>query len=849
MPSFSAVLDLASLGGTSGFQMIGTNGSLGQAVSSAGDVNNDGIADFFVSEVNPGLTGRVFVVFGRAGGFPANFDLTSLNTGFAYGANGFEILGGAYGDLSGNSLTSADINHDGISDIVVASQGHDIAAGDNRGVVDVIFGRDYTSGQQFPSSLTLAANGSHGFRVIGSFDHRQLGYEVASVGDLNGDGIADLAYSSLGFDMHGDVYVLFGGTDIDVANLRYETSDLGSRGFRISGLNYQDFASHMRAAGDVNNDGYDDLMISAAGSDVGSVNSGATYILYGRNTATQGDFATEIALSDINGMNGFRVLGVSTAFGSASSIDGAGDINGDGIDDFVIGAGAADPNGLLGAGSLYVVFGKDSTAGQAFAASMSLADLNGSNGFRIDAEAQLDQLGILSAVILDINGDGLSDIVVGAPGGDPTRRGGAGKAYVVFGRDVAEQGNFAATLSVSTLDGTNGFEIIGAATQEFIGREMAAAGDINGDGVEDLILGVPAHQNTGGQSVGAAYVLYGRQADLIRSGAASDDRLAGASANDQLAGMGGRDTLEGFAGDDALDGGDMSDVLLGGAGADDLLGGAGGDVLYGEADNDDLDGGTGNDKLFGGDGTDILTGGDGNDRLVGDAGDDTLTGGLGNDQLDGGSGVNLMTGGLGNDIFYVRNATDTVIEAAGEGIDIVRATRSYVLTDNIEQLELLGGNWSGTGNGIANRITGSAGDNTLSGLAGNDQLFGEGGDDTLLGGTGRDQLTGGGGADTFVVLNESVALLVLEIDQILDFDRSQGDRLDLRAVDADIVLGGHQDFEVVGAFTRTAGEIFLFYVADQDVTTLRLDVNGDGRTDYQLRINGDLTGTTDWLMT
>ncbi|MDZ5741509.1 peroxidase family protein [Pseudomonas asiatica] len=263
-----------------------------------------------------------------------------------------------------------------------------------------------------------------------------------------------------------------------------------------------------------------------------------------------------------------------------------------------------------------------------------------------------------------------------------------------------------------------------------------------------------------------------------------------------LVGTAGANTLTGGAGNDTLSGLGGNDVLNGLGGADQLFGGDGNDILNGGNDPDSLDGGAGNDTLNGGLGADAMVGGAGDDTFVVDnlgdtvsealnggvdlvqtalasytlganvenltftgAGNftgtgntlaNTITGGAGNDLLDGGAGIDLLVGGLGNDTYVVDNAGDVVVEATAAGTDTVRATAaSYTLGANVENLTYIGaGNFTGTGNGLANIITGAAGNDTLNGDGGNDQLLGGLGTDTLNGGAGDDTLDGGAGNDS-----------------------------------------------------------------------------------------------------
>src|SRR5712671_4289962 len=143
-----------------------------------------------------------------------------------------------------------------------------------------------------------------------------------------------------------------------------------------------------------------------------------------------------------------------------------------------------------------------------------------------------------------------------------------------------------------------------------------------------------------------------------------------------------------------------------------------------------------------------INGTSGNDSLVGTAGNDTINGFAGNDTIDGGAGADSMVGGAGDDLFFVDNAGDTVVELANEGLDEVRASVSYTLSDFVNNLTLVGSAVSGTGNAIDNVITGNALNNTLNGGAGNDTL------------------TGGLGADSFI-FNQTPG--AANADQITDF--------------------------------------------------------------------------------
>jgi len=146
-------------------------------------------------------------------------------------------------------------------------------------------------------------------------------------------------------------------------------------------------------------------------------------------TAQAQTFPPAISLGGLTGSDGFRLDGVAGGDYSGFSVSAAGDFNGDGFGDLIVGAFRADPNGSS-SGSSYVVFGKATP----FAAALALSSLNGTNGFRLDGAAVGDYSGRSVSAAGDINGDGLGDLIVGAFGADPNGNSASGSSYVVFGR-------------------------------------------------------------------------------------------------------------------------------------------------------------------------------------------------------------------------------------------------------------------------------------------------------------------------------------------------------------------------------------------------------------------------------
>ncbi|MCB1371582.1 MAG: M10 family metallopeptidase C-terminal domain-containing protein, partial [Rhodobacteraceae bacterium] len=269
----------------------------------------------------------------------------------------------------------------------------------------------------------------------------------------------------------------------------------------------------------------------------------------------------------------------------------------------------------------------------------------------------------------------------------------------------------------------------------------------------------------------------------------------------------------------------------------------GNDFWTGGAFNDRLNGGDGNDRLRGMEGEDRLRGGNGDDFLDGSAGDDFLWGDAGNDILAGWTGIDTMRGGTGNDTYVVDRLADVVEERAGEGIDTVQSYISLRLAAHVENLLLKGrGDTAATGNGLANGLWGNSGDNLLrsgagadklEGGRGNDRLIAGSGSDRLIGGEGADILAGGTGRDRFIFLALADSGTGRARDRITDFARGI-DKVDLRKIDADTTHAGNQAFHFLGtdALAGHAGD--LRFAGG----LLSGDVNGDGRADFEIAIEG-----------
>jgi hypothetical protein len=396
---------------TFGFAIDGIAGqdtmTLAQGMGAAGDVNNDGTPDLVLGAVgvNGGASdsGAAYVVFGKDDNSRVKIaDLETSGEGFAITsivlAN--EKLGQA---VSG----AGDVNGDGFGDLVISSVDPDF-----HGKVYVVFGKDDSD----PVSLEdIEAGTGNGFLVTGITSDDRLGYSVAGVGDLNGDGMDDIAagapYANANGADSGRVYVVFGKDD----GTAVQRDDLiaGTGGYTIDGEIARDRSGfQVVALPDMNADDVPDLAIGAPMDDPNELGAGKVFVVFGSDTA--------IALADVAaGTGGYVITGEAESDRVGAFVGGGDDVDGDGIADLVIGAAIADPT--VDPGKAYVVWGK--TDGDPIA----LADVaGGTGGWLFEGEAG----GVGSSVdtVPDINGDGLAEVVFGAPLAAATK----GRAFVFF---------------------------------------------------------------------------------------------------------------------------------------------------------------------------------------------------------------------------------------------------------------------------------------------------------------------------------------------------------------------------------------------------------------------------------
>jgi len=242
------------------------------------------------------------------------------------------------------------------------------------------------------------------------------------------------------------------------------------------------------------------------------------------------------------------------------------------------------------------------------------------------------------------------------------------------------------------------------------------------------------------------------------------------------------------------------------------------DVFYGGSRDERVYGLAGDDDLFGGRGDDILFGDAGQDLLVGERGDDELNGGDGSDLLAGEEGDDALNGGNGYDY------ADYFYADAGIVLNLAAGTASDGDGGN-DTLQSIEGAY------------GSRNADTLRGDAGVNELFGEAGNDTLIGGDGQDLTVGGAGADRFVFDEGDVAGRIGQADLVGDFSRSEGDKIDLAGIDANVNVAGDQAFAFIGsaAFSGVAGELRVGTISGERV--LIGDVDGDLASDLVIRVD------------
>ncbi len=431
------------------------NPRFGTSVSGAGDVNEDGYADVIVGADGYSGEGGAFVYHGGAAGIPT----TPATT----------VVSGQANAYMGESVSGAgDVNADGYDDVIVGSKFY--SNGSYREGAALVY---YGSATGIPTTVSAILDIN--------VENAYLGRHVSDAGDVNGDGIADVVVSStLGGVNPGIAFVFFGSlwgiaTGPDAM---MESDQVGAGLVSVSG------------AGDVNGDGYADVIAGAPGYDNGETGEGAGLIYYGGPSTVMMMYLTPSA----------RVESNLTGVGMGNSVAGAGDVNGDGYADVIVGA-SNYTNGESGEGAAFVFHGGASGISPTVAAMMES-----------DQDAAL--LGWSVSDAGDVNGDGCGDVIVGAFGydnGEPDE----GAAFVYHG-------------SADGLSATAAAMVESDQGYAYLGWSVSGAGDVNGDGYADVVAGA-INYDDGQTDEGAFFVYHGSPSGISSTAAAmvqSDQDLA-----------------------------------------------------------------------------------------------------------------------------------------------------------------------------------------------------------------------------------------------------------------------------------------------------------------------------------
>jgi len=493
----------------------------------------------------------------------------------------------------------------------------------------------------------------------------------------------------------------------------------GNNGFRLDGLaagNRTGFS--VSDAGDVNGDGFDDLIIGAPGIAYGA-ELGSGYVVFGKSAGFNGT----LELSSLNGDDGFRLHGNYNFYNEllGHAVSSAGDVNGDGFDDFMIGAPHANDYEGDSAGACYVVFGRAS----GFTSELNLSMLDTSSGFSVSRHHG-SEIGRVISNAGDINGDGFDDLIFSRYF-ERMETSYSGPRFVVFGKaeGVPDQSVYFWVPDYSSWGGT-----------------VSGAGDVNGDGIDDLIMGANSGYALGGAGVieGGGFVVFGKTGDF------SSMPLADVDGNNGFL-VTGAGVFVNNAGD--VNGDGFGDVTVGDGV---VFGKASG--FSAEVDISDLDGVAGF-RLEGAVEGLVSSAGDVN----GDGFDDLLIGG--SDVKGDGSGSSYVVYGKASGFGAILDLSN-LDERAGFRLDGVAAGDGSgqavsgigdINNDGFDDLIIgaPGADPNGADSGSSYVVFGGdfTDDEVILGTSGNDKLIGTAAAERFEAGSGNDRIIGRGGADVF----------------------------------------------------------------------------------------------------
>jgi hypothetical protein len=434
-------------------------------------VNGDGYDDILISAVydeeSATDAGQTYLILGKPSGWKMDVNLSFADASF---------LGENPNDRSGLSVAGAgDVNGDGFDDILIGAYWND-EGGSDAGQAYLIFGK--ASGWVRDMNLSLSDAS-----FWGEEEEEQAGYSVAGAGDVNADGYDDIIigarYDSENGLESGEAYLVLGKSSGWTNDINLSSADASFRGEDGSDV----AGTTVAGVGDVNGDGFDDILIGASGDEEGGGTScGQTYLIFGKSSG----WAHNIDLSNADA----SFQGEDTFDYSSYSIDGAGDVNGDGFDDILIGAYADEEAGAINQGQTYIIFGKSS----GWDMDTSLNDSDAS----FWGEFINDNSGSSVAGVGDVNLDGYDDILIGAYGNDEVP-GDSGQAYLIHGKSSG----WVMNTYLNNSDASFWAEDAG----DHFGFSVAGAGDVNGDGYPDLLMSA-RYDEEGGNKAGQTYLVF-----------------------------------------------------------------------------------------------------------------------------------------------------------------------------------------------------------------------------------------------------------------------------------------------------------------------------------------------------
>ena len=380
--------------------------------------------------------------------------------------------------------TAGDVNGDGFSDVVVGSPGEN----NNQGKVYLFLGG--------PGGLSTTPS----FTALGSGAGDYFGWSVAAAGDVNGDGLADVVVGAPGAPGSGigRVVVYQGSASGLLVNpVTFQSTDCFPS--LVTGSN---FGQSVGTAGDVNGDGFDDVVAAEPGLQIDTNRSGAICVFHGASAGIS-TTGRQVISAPISGSPTLPT-DITQSFFFGYSVSTAGDVNGDGFADVIVGAPSAHDvsSGAAAVGAAYVFLGSASGLVTPAAWIQPGDDLSDAQ------DAAPWGFGFTVATAGDLNGDGYSDVVIGEPGVDSA--GNNAGAVFIF------QGSSSGLVSASPdCDPSNSFTTLpaqfcefGVAANALLGFSVATAGDLNGDGYADVVIGMPGWANPAG-GAGAVEFLYG----------------------------------------------------------------------------------------------------------------------------------------------------------------------------------------------------------------------------------------------------------------------------------------------------------------------------------------------------